>query len=138
MRRWSETAERVAATARTSEKVGILADYLRSLTPAELPLAVTFLAGRPFPERDPRVLGLGWSTIASTAEAEAEAPQGELGRHYDRSSDLGQAVHDLLAAAARRPSGELPALTDVGDAFAEISATRGAAAKATRLRTLLW
>ena len=29
MRRWSEMAERVAATTRTSEKTALLADYLR-------------------------------------------------------------------------------------------------------------
>ena len=59
MRRWSETAERLAATGRTSEKVAILAEYLRSLSPAELPIAVTYLSGRPFPERDPRTTDLG-------------------------------------------------------------------------------
>ncbi len=138
MRRWSETAERVAATSRTSEKVRILAEYLRTLTPAELPLAVTFLSGRPFAARDPRVLGLGWAAIAAAAEAEADAEPGELGRHYDRSSDLGQAVHDLLAASSRRPSGELPALTDVGDVFAAIATARGAAAKIALFRPLLW
>ena len=31
MRRWSEVAERVAATTRTSEKTALLAEYLRSL-----------------------------------------------------------------------------------------------------------
>ena len=47
MRRWSELAERVAATTRTSEKTALLADYLRSLTPEELPVAAVFLtAGR--------------------------------------------------------------------------------------------
>jgi len=138
MRRWSETAELVAATSRTSEKVRILAAYLRSLTPAELPLAVTFLSGRPFPERDPRVLGMGWAAIAATAEAEADAPTGALGRYYDRSSDLGQAVHDLLAASGRRHAGELPTLTDVGDAFAAIAAARGASAKSAIFAGLLW
>ena len=138
MRRWSETAELVAATSRTSEKVRILAAYLRSLTPAELPLAVTFLSGRPFPERDPRVLGLGWASIAAIAEAEADAPPGELGRYYDRSSDLGQAVHDLLAASGRRHAGELPTLSDVGDAFARIAAARGASGKTPIFAGLLW
>ena len=138
MRRWSETAELVAATSRTSEKVRILAAYLRSLTPAELPLAVTFLSGRPFPERDSRVLGMGWAAIAATAEAEADAPTGALGRYYDRSSDLGQAVHDLLAASGRRHAGELPTLTDVGDAFAAIAAARGASAKSAIFAGLLW
>ncbi|MEA2621071.1 MAG: hypothetical protein QOC97_1844, partial [Chloroflexota bacterium] len=37
MRRWSELAERLAATSRTSEKTALLADYLRTLTPEELP-----------------------------------------------------------------------------------------------------
>ena len=54
MRRWSELAERVAATTRTSEKTALLADYLRTLTPAELPIAAVFLTGRPFPEADQR------------------------------------------------------------------------------------
>ena len=138
MRRWSETAELVAATSRTSEKVRILAAYLRSLTPAELPLAVTFLSGRPFPERDPRVLGMGWAAIAAAAEAEADAPTGALGRYYDRSSDLGQAVHDLLAASGRRHAGELPTLTDVGDAFAAIAGARGTSAKSAIFAGLLW
>jgi len=138
MRRWSETAERVAATSRTSEKVAILAAYLRTLTPAELPLAVTYLSGRPFPERDPRTTGLGWAAIAAAAEADADAEDGALGRAYDRSSDLGQAVHDVLAASGRRPSGELPALTDVDAALSEIATTRGAAEKTRIFRTLLW
>lgn len=138
MRRWSETAERVAATSRTSEKVAILAAYLRTLTPAELPLAVTYLSGHPFPERDPRTTGLGWAAIAAAAEADADAGEGALGRAYDRSSDLGQAVHDVLAASGRRPSGELPALTDVDAALSEIATTRGAAEKTRIFRTLLW
>ncbi len=138
MRRWSETAERVAATSRTSEKVRILAEYLRTLTPAELPTAVTFFTGRPFPERDPRVLGLGWAAIGEAVQAEADAEPGALGRAYDRSSDLGQAVYDLLGESRRRPSGELPTLTDVRDTFATIATSGGPAAKGAPLRTLLW
>jgi DNA ligase-1 len=138
MRRWSETAERVAATRRTSEKVDILSAYLRSLTPAELPIAVTYLSGRPFPERDPRTTGLGWAAISATVEAEADVDEGALGRAYDRSSDLGQAVHDVLTEGRRRPSGELPSLTDVADAMTAIAAARGPAEKATIFRALLW
>ncbi|MFI5255431.1 MAG: ATP-dependent DNA ligase [Candidatus Limnocylindrales bacterium] len=138
MRRWSETAEHVAATSRTSEKVATLAAYLRSLTPTELPLAVTYFSGRPFPERDPRTTGLGWAAIGAAAEAEASAEAGALGRYYDRSSDLGQAVHDLLAESARRPSGELPALTDVDAALSAIAEARGPSEKGRLFQTLLW
>ena len=42
------------------------------------------------------------------------------------------------AEARRRPSGELPSLTDVDDALTAIAAARGAAEKATIFRALLW
>ena len=72
MHRWSELAEKVAATTRTSEKTSLLAAYLRTLDLAELRVAAVFLSGRPFPEADQRATGLGWATIAtgiSTAAA---------------------------------------------------------------------
>ncbi|MGK2852464.1 MAG: hypothetical protein ACSLFN_16350, partial [Candidatus Limnocylindrales bacterium] len=65
MRRWSDLAERVAATTRTSEKTAILADYLRDLSAAELPIAVVFLTGRPFAETDQRTIGIGSSAISA-------------------------------------------------------------------------
>ena len=46
MRRWSELADRLAATTRTSEKTALLAEYLRSLTPDELPIAASVWAHR--------------------------------------------------------------------------------------------
>ncbi len=138
MRRWSEVAQGIASTTRTSEKVRALAEYLPSLTPAELPVAVTFFSGRPFPERDPRTTGLGWAAIASAAEDVATAEPGAFFEAYNRSSDPGQAVHDLFRASRARHAGELPSLTDVRDAFASIAAARGPAAKGAILRTLLW
>src|SRR5919109_817441 len=65
MRRWSELAERVAGTTRTSEKTALLADYLRSLSPAELPIATVFLTGRPFPESDQRAPERAWRGLRS-------------------------------------------------------------------------
>ena len=57
MRRWSEVAERVAATTKTSEKTAILAEYLASLDAEALPIAAVFLTGRAFPEADQRTIG---------------------------------------------------------------------------------
>jgi DNA ligase-1 len=136
MRRWSETSVRIAATSRTSEKVATLAEYLRGLTPAELPLAVTYMTGRPFPERDPRSTGIGWAAIAAVAEALTSAPAGALGAAYNQSSDLGQAVADLLAAQDHVPSGDSPTLPEVDAAFSAMAAARGQA-KAIPLRDLL-
>jgi len=41
----------------------MIAGFLRSLQPEEVPLAVSFLLGRPFPESDERVLKLGGATL---------------------------------------------------------------------------
>jgi DNA ligase-1 len=136
MRRWSEVAARIAATSRTTEKVSTLAEYLRSLGADELPLAVTYLTGRPFPERDPRSTGIGWAAIAAAAEEIAGSGPGALGAAYNDSSDLGQAVGDLFARYEHEPQGEPPTLPEVDAAFTAIAAARGQA-KQIPLRELL-
>jgi DNA ligase 1 len=137
MRRWTGTAEQIAATSRTSEKVALLAAYLRELTPTELPPAVTFLTGRPFPERDQRSAGIGWAAIAAVAQELVDAPPGALGVAYDASSDLGQAVGDLLAQHGHSAQGQPPSLAEVAQAFEAIAAARGPQAKAAALHELL-
>jgi DNA ligase-1 len=137
MRRWSELAERVAATTRTSEKTALLADYLADLSPDELPVAAVFLTGRPFAEADQRAAGLGWSAIVSTVTELAGVPRSALGEAYDRSSDLGMAVADVLSAAGHAPDPDLsPTLPEVAQAYAGIEAASGPAAKGAILRDL--
>jgi DNA ligase-1 len=137
MREWSDLTQRIAATTRTSEKVAALAGYLRGLRPSQLPIAVTYLTGRPFPERDARVTGIGWAAIASVAESVTGAPAGALGAAYNRSSDLGQAVGDLFRERGHEARGEPPSLEEVDATMSAIAAARGAAAKAELLGGLL-
>ena len=138
MRRWSEVAERVAGTTRTSEKTAVLADYLAGLSPAELPVAAVFLTGRPFAEADQRAAGLGWAAIATTVTDLAAVARSALGEAYDRSSDLGLAVADVLAQAGHAPDpADSPSLYDVSAAYASIEAASGPAAKGAILRELL-
>jgi DNA ligase-1 len=138
MRRWSELAERVAGTTRTSEKTALLADYLRTLAPVELPIATVFLTGRPFPESDQRAVGLGWAAIATTVTALAGVPRSALGEAYDRSSDLGVAVGDVLAEAGHAPDpAASPRLPDVAATYAAIEAASGPARKGALLGALL-
>jgi DNA ligase 1 len=137
MRRWSEIAERVGATSKTSEKTAILADYLASLPPDELPVAAVFLTGRPFPEADQRTVGIGWSGLAGTVLRVAGAPPDALARAYDRSSDVATAVVEVLDTAghAPDPSGE-PTVTEVRAAFEAAVGAQGSAAKAEILGRL--
>jgi DNA ligase-1 len=138
MRRWSELAGRVAATTRTSEKTALLADYFRTLSANELPLAAVFLTGRPFAAADQRATGLGWSSISNAVMTVAGADREALGEAYDRSSDLGQSVHDVLRDAGHAPDAAgSPTLAEVAATFAEIEATSGPARKAGLLAALL-
>jgi len=138
MRRWSELAERVAATTRTSEKTALLADYLATLTPQELPIAVVFLTGRPFPEADQRASGIGWSAISAAVAHVAGVDRDAIAQAYDRHSDLSLAVQDVLEGVAHAPPPEAsPTLPEVAAAFEAIELASGPAAKATILRELL-
>lgn len=138
MRRWSDLAERVAATTRTSEKTALLADYLRGLDAASLPIAAVFLTGRPFAEVDQRATGLGWAAIAAAVAEVAGIDRAQLGQAYDRHSDLGLTVEDVLLDAGHAPDPDAaPTLPDVAAAFAAIEVASGPARKAAILRDLI-
>ncbi len=139
MRRWSEVGQRIAATTRTSEKTRLLADYLATLDRGSLAPAVVFFSGRPFAEADARALGLGWATLADAVVRVAGVSRAELGAAYDRHSDLGRAVGEVLAARTVDAGGlpDAPSVAEVAAAFAEIEAARGPAAKAAIFEALL-
>jgi DNA ligase-1 len=138
MRRWSELAERVAATSRTSVKTALLAAYLRTLDVAELPIAVVFLTGRPFAEAEGRATGLGWATISDAVAELGGTDREALGAAYDRFSDLGLAIEDVLVRAGHTPDpAAAPSLADTAAAFAAIEAASGPARKGAIFADLL-
>jgi DNA ligase 1 len=138
MRRWSELAERVAGTTRTSEKTALLAEYFRDLAPAELPIAAVFLTGRPFSETDQRATGLGWAAIATTVTTLAGVPRSALAEAYDRTSDLGLAVADVLAGVGHAPDPAVtPSLEEVAATYSAIETASGPARKGALLGSLL-
>jgi DNA ligase-1 len=138
MRRWSDLAERVAATTRTTEKTALLAEYLSGLDADELPIAAVFLTGRPFPEADQRATGLGWAAIATAVAEVAGVTRQDLGAAYDRHSDLGLAVEDVLDGTLHAPDPEVsPTLPEVAATFAAMEAASGPARKTALLRDLI-
>ena len=140
MRRWSEVAERIAATTRTSEKTRVLAEYLGALDPDSLAPAAVFFSGRAFSQVDARAIGLGWATLAKSVTRVAGVSRAELGAAYDRYSDLGRAVGDVLAGRDEGPGGTdgvSPSVAEVATAFGAIVVARGPAAKAAVFEALL-
>src|SRR5690242_16900719 len=55
----------VAAASGRLEKIALLADLLRSLEPAEVPIAIGFLTGWPRQGK----LGIGWATLEAAKSA---------------------------------------------------------------------
>ena len=96
-----------------------------------------FFTGRPFAEADQRTMGLGWAAISAAVTKLADAPAGALGEAYDRHSDLGLAVEDVLEGADGRRPGAEPTLTEVAVTYAAITDAQGAAAKAALFAQLL-
>ncbi|MBF8289148.1 MAG: ligase [Chloroflexi bacterium] len=138
MRRWSELAERVAATTRTSAKTDLLADYFRSADPDELAIAAVFLTGRAFPEADQRATGLGWATMSAALAAVAGVDRAALTAAYDRFSDLGLALEDVLVTAGHAPDpAASPRLREVAASFSQIESASGPAAKAAIFEALI-
>lgn len=64
------TSEEVSATRARSNKIELLADTLRRLTPEEAPAAVSFLSGKPTQRR----LGAGYATMYAVEAEPADAP----------------------------------------------------------------
>ncbi len=60
----AQLCQRVEATTKRNEKIALISDFLRTLNPGEVANATLFLAGKAFPESDPRVLEISYATIS--------------------------------------------------------------------------
>jgi DNA ligase-1 len=89
---------RVAASPGRLEKRRLVADYLRGLSPDDLPCAVTYLSGRAFPASDPRVLNV--RGLPAPSPSPCPLRRGEA--HAGRLAQAFGAVADAAGPGARR------------------------------------
>ena len=64
----AQLCRRVEATTKRNEKIALISIFLKSIGPEEVPLATLFLAGKAFPESDPRVLEISYATISDAGK----------------------------------------------------------------------
>jgi DNA ligase 1 len=128
-----EIANQIGATTKKSEKERLLAGYLSTLDDPSLERAVTFFSGSPFPRRDERVTGVGWSTIADAVVAATGRTHEELWEIYPKYADLGDAVSELFPATAPRDL----SLLELGESFDRIAGLSGSSEKAAELTAVL-
>src|ERR1700677_2022207 len=96
MRKFAEAAERIAATTKKLEKVAIVADYLKSYTPAEASVGALFFSGKPFPAWEETTLQVGGRLLWQAVEELSGKSQDELTAAYRKHGDQGAAAAEVL------------------------------------------
>jgi DNA ligase-1 len=129
----ASTLEALRATRSRLQKRRLLVDYLGSLADEALPLAVTYLGGRPFPRGDGRTLSVGGATLeAALRAARPELTDATVAAAWRRHADAGDTAAELWARAA--PASATPLrLGDVAATFEALYAARGPRAKTALL-----
>ena len=130
---FAEVADAVAGTTSKLRKRDLLAAYLRTLPPDDVPVAATFFVGRPLPGAQDR-LGLGWVQQSQALAAASAARADALNAAYLRHSDLGDAAAELLAA--RGAVSQTLSLQDVDRAFRAMSEAPSAEARVSEMARL--
>jgi len=64
----AQLCRRVEATTKRNEKIALISTFLKSVSSEEVPLATLFLAGKAFPESDPRVLEISYATVSDASK----------------------------------------------------------------------
>jgi ATP-dependent DNA ligase len=137
MRNFAQTADRIAATTKKLEKTKILAEYLKSIPVDEAAVAAVFFSGRPFPMWEETTLQVGGRLLWRIVEELSGKGDSELTAAYREHGDLGAVAGAVLPNNEAR-KGERPRTpSEIQQAFREISAARGPAAKAALVRNLL-
>jgi DNA ligase-1 len=136
MLKLAEACEKIAATTKKLEKIAIVADYFRSVSPDQASVAAVFLSGRPFPVWEEATLQVGGRSLWQVVQELSGRSDQELTAAYRRLGDLGAVANEVLrnhvgTSAHGRSENEIQA------AFRRIASARGPAAKAAIVRDLL-
>jgi DNA ligase-1 len=126
---FANMGEAIAAAKAKLEKIRLLADYLRSLTSEQLPIATLYFTGRAFAQSDLRTLQVGWAIIFRALQTAANIDEAELHRIASTHGDAGKSAFEILD---RRTEPKPFTLRQSRDLFQNLQRARGPIAK-TRL-----
>ena len=134
MLRFAQLCESIAATTKKTEKVRLVADYLRAAPVEEASLAALYLCGRVFPRREERVLSVGFSILLRAVAKIAKKNPAELAPVLRHHGDLGAGAEEILRDHPVTSSLTLPQIAEV---YASLAQQRGSAAKQALLEHTL-
>ncbi len=138
MLRFSQLCESIAATSKKTEKVRLVAAFLRDSAAEEAALAALYLCGRVFPRREERVLSIGFSLLLRAVANVAEKDPHELAPALRHHGDLGAGAEEILRARPHAPTPAPPVtLQELAAIFDALAQQRGPAAKQALLEKTL-
>jgi DNA ligase-1 len=126
--------EAIAATPAKLEKVRLLAEYFRTLEPAQLAIASIYFTGKPFPQSDLRTLQIGWSVTHRALIGASKLTEAEFRRIASSHGDAGKTA---LEALEGRTVPEPFALNQSREFFESLQKSRGPLGKAEILQSRL-
>jgi ATP-dependent DNA ligase I len=128
---FANVGEAIAATPAKLEKIRLLAEYLRTLEPNELPIATIYFTGKAFAQSDLRTLQVGWSVTFRALQAATKISDAEFRRIAHSHGDAGKTALDVLDG--RTDPGPFSIL-ESRELFENLHRARGPIAKAELLQ----
>ncbi|MEP6686283.1 MAG: ATP-dependent DNA ligase [Verrucomicrobiota bacterium] len=129
---FANVGEAIAAKPAKLEKVRLLAEYLRTLTPEQLPIAAIYFTGKAFPQSDLRTLQVGWAVIYRSLAAATKLGDAELRPIARAHGDAGKSAFEALDG---RTAPESFTLVQSRGLFESLHMTRGPTAKTELLQS---
>jgi DNA ligase-1 len=131
---FAKVGEAIAATPAKLEKVRLLAEYFRTLEPAQLAIASIYFTGKPFPQNDLRTLQVGWSVIHRALIGASKLTEVEFRRIASSHGDAGKTA---LEALDGRTAPEPFTLSQSREFFESLQKSRGPLGKTEILQSRL-
>ena len=129
---FASIGETIGATPAKLEKIRLLAEYLRTLNPAQLAIATVYFTGKPFPQSDQRTVQAGWAVIHRALMSAAKLTEPEFRRIASSHGDAGKTA---LEALEGRTVPEPFTLQQSRELFESLHKARGPLAKTEILRS---
>jgi len=128
---FAEVGEAIAASPAKLEKIRLLAEYFRTLKPAQLAIASVYFTGKPFPQNDLRTLQAGWAVIHRALIGAARLSDADFRRIASSHGDAGKTA---LEALENRTAPEPFALSESRAFLESLHKARGPLAKTELLQ----
>jgi DNA ligase-1 len=129
----AQLGERLEAITKRKELAALLADFLKTLDPDEIPPAVRLIIGQVFAEWDGRALNMSGRAVSAVIDSLVDATEAQRSAIYAEAVDPGEATRMLFERARREPPAGPPlGLLEVFHALEEIAETAGKGSRARK------